>query len=148
MQALAFASMREEDLGWVSAREAELHAHPWSRGNFADSLASGYDAWVLSCDGVSAGYAIVMNVLDEAHLLDIGIVAALQGKGLATRFLDWLAEGARTRGACDFYLEVRPSNTAALRLYARSGFVEIGRRRGYYPAADGREDAVVMRRAL
>ena len=64
------------------------------------------------------------------------------------QILDWLAEGARTRGACDFYLEVRPSNAAALRLYARSGFVEIGRRRGYYPAADGREDAIVMRRTL
>ena len=89
-----------------------------------------------------------MNVLDEAHLLDIGIVAALQGRGLAMRFLDWLAEGAKARGACDFYLEVRPSNAAALRLYARSGFVEIGRRRGYYPAADGREDAIVMRRTL
>lgn len=148
MQALAYAPMREEDLDWVSAREAELHAHPWSRGNFADSLASGYDAWILSRDGAPAGYAIVMNVLDEAHLLDIGIVADLQGRGLATRFLDWLAAGTKARGACDFYLEVRPSNTVALRLYARSGFVEIGRRRGYYPAVGGREDAIVMRRAL
>ena len=148
MLALAFAPMGEGDLDWVGAREAELHAHPWSRGNFADSLASGYDAWILSCDGVPSGYAVVMNVLDEAHLLDIGIVGELQGRGLGKRFLDWLAEGAKTRGARDFYLEVRPSHAAALRLYARSGFVEIGRRRGYYPAAGGREDAIVMRRAL
>ena len=148
MQALAFAPMREEDLDWVSAREAELHAHPWSRGNFADSLASGYDAWILSRNGEAVGYAVVMNVLDEAHLLDIAVTLEAQGGGLATRFLDWLAETARARGAHDFYLEVRPSNTAALRLYARSGFVEIGRRRGYYPATGGREDAIVMRRAL
>ncbi|GAB1461001.1 hypothetical protein MASR2M50_27760 [Thauera sp.] len=91
---------------------------------------------------------IVMNVLDEAHLLDIAVTLEAQGSGLATRFLDWLAETARARGARDFYLEVRPSNTAALRLYARGGFVEIGRRRGYYPATGGREDAIVMRRAL
>ena len=76
MLALAFAPMGEGDLDWVGAREAELHAHPWSRGNFADSLASGYDAWILSCDGVPSGYAVVMNVLDEAHLLDIGTTGA------------------------------------------------------------------------
>ena len=143
-----FFPMNLRDLDSVAALEASLQVFPWSRGNFADSLASGYDAWILSCDGVPSGYAVVMNVLDEAHLLDIGIVGELQGRGLGKRFLDWLAEGAKTRGARDFYLEVRPSNAAALRLYARSGFVEIGRRRGYYPAAGGREDAIVMRRAL
>lgn len=148
MPALAFAAMGEADLDWVCARENELHAHPWTRGNFVDSLASAHGTWILSCDGERAGYAVVMHVLDESHLLDLGIVTAMQGRGLGGRFLDWLTEGARARGSETFYLEARPSNGAALRLYARCGFVEIGRRRGYYPGREGREDAIVMRRTL
>jgi len=148
MPALGFVPIGEADLDWVCAQEAELHAHPWTRGNFVDSLASGHDAWVLTCDGEPAGYAVVMHILDESHLLDIGIVTPMQGRGLGRLFLDWLAASARSRGSETFFLEVRPSNASALRLYARCGFIEIGRRRGYYPGRAGREDAVVMRRAL
>ena len=145
---LALALRRwARDLDWVGAREAELHAHPWSRGNFADSLASGYDAWILSCDGVPSGYAVVMNVLDEAHLLDIGIVGELQGRGLGKRFLDWLAEGAKTRGARDF-----PRGAAFQRRGAAPQRAQRLRRdrspARVLPAAGGREDAIVMRRAL
>lgn len=148
MRTLDFAPMGEADLDWVCARETELHAHPWTRGNFVDSLAGGHDAWILNCDGARAGYAVVLHVLDESHLLDIGIVPAMQHGGLGGDFLAWLAAGARARGSTSFFLEVRSSNAAALRLYERCGFAEIGRRRGYYPAHAGREDAIVMRRAL
>lgn len=145
---LSFAAMTPGDLDWVAAREAELHAHPWSSGNFADSLAAGHDAWLMLRGGEPVGYAIVFNVLDESHLLDIGIVPEEQGQGLGGRFLDWLCERARQQGSASFFLEVRPSNVSALRLYERAGFTEIGRRRGYYPSAEGREDAIVMRLAL
>ncbi len=148
MSELSFAAMTADDLDWVAASEAELHAHPWSRGSFADALASGYEAWIMHRAGEPIGYSIVLNVLDESHLLDIGVVAAVQGQGFGRHFLDWLCERARQRGSDSFFLEVRPSNIAALRLYERFGFTEIGRRRGYYPAAEGREDAIVMRLAL
>ncbi|MHB1372757.1 MAG: ribosomal protein S18-alanine N-acetyltransferase [Thauera sp.] len=148
MPVLSFVAMRAEDLDWVVAREAELHAYPWSRGNFADSLTAGHDAWIMRRGEEALGYAIVLKVLDEAHLLDIGIVGAAQGLGLGREFMAWLCEEARQAGAASFFLEVRTSNAAALRLYQRLGFDEIGRRRGYYPAGGAREDAIVMRRAL
>lgn len=148
MPELAFAVMTADDVDWVAAREAELNAHPWSRGNFADSLAAGHDAWLMLRAGEAVGYAIVLNVLDESHLLDIGIVPGAQGQGLGRCLLDWLCGRARQRGSNSFFLEVRPSNVSAFRLYQRFGFTEIGRRRGYYPTADGREDAIVMRLAL
>lgn len=153
MQALAFASMREEDLDWVSEREAELHAHPWSRGNFADSLTSGYDAWVFrTVDGAGdmlPGYAVLMWIPDEVHLLNLSVAAAMQGRGIGREMLHWLMRDARRRGARGMMLEVRPSNLAALALYRSEGFTQIGARKGYYPAPHGaREDAWVMSRKL
>lgn len=149
MSAVAVVAMRPEDLDWVAAREAELHAHPWSRGNFADALAAGNDAWIMRRGEDPLGYAVVLKVLDEAHLLDIGIVGSAQGQGLGRVLMEWLCDAARDAGVGSFYLEVRPSNAVALRLYQRLGFEEIGRRRAYYPAGQGlREDAIVMRRAL
>lgn len=148
MPELSFVAMTADDLDWVATREAELHAHPWSRGNFADSLAGGHDAWMMLRAGEPVAYAIVLKVLEEAHLLDIGVIPAAQGQGLGQIFLTWLCEQARQGGSNSFFLEVRPSNRAALLLYERFGFSEIGRRRGYYPGAEGREDAIVMRLEL
>ena len=99
MTAPGFAPIGEADLDWVCAHETELHPHPWTRGNFADSLASGHDLWIMSQGGERAGYAVVMHVLDESHLHDLGIVTAMQGRGLGGRFLDWLADCARARGS-------------------------------------------------
>ena len=142
--------MLEGDLDWVAAREAELHPHPWTRGNFADALESGNEAWILRRDARPVGYAVVLPVLDEAHLLTIGVLAPEQGKGLGRAALAQLIAVARGRGATRFFLEVRPSNEAALALYHSAGFEAVGRRRGYYPAAGGSgpEDAIVMRLAL
>ncbi|MBN8442993.1 MAG: ribosomal protein S18-alanine N-acetyltransferase [Dechloromonas sp.] len=140
--------MSEDDLDWVTAREQELHAFPWSRGNFADSLAAGYSCWVMTQLGRAVGYAVMMLILDEAHLLDICIVREAQGSGRGAALLAFLRSEARIRGATQFFLEVRPSNETALALYRKAGFEQVGRRRGYYPATGGREDAIVMRCAL
>jgi len=141
--ALSFAPMTEHDLDWVVEQEADLHPFPWSRKNFADSLAAGYDCWRMLEANVPVGYAVVLLVLDEAHLLNISVVRAAQRRGLGSRLLEYLV--ARCEGVRQFFLEVRPSNLPALALYQRAGFVEIGRRKGYYPSRDGREDAIVMR---
>ncbi|WP_408003468.1 ribosomal protein S18-alanine N-acetyltransferase [Pseudothauera nasutitermitis] len=148
MPVIDHAPMREDDLDWVEATEADLHAYPWSRGNFIDSLSAGQAVWVQRMDGQRSGYAVLLNVLDETHLLTLGIHRAMQGRGLGAALLDFLTGNARAGGSTQFFLEVRPSNQSAFALYRRTGFEQIGRRKGYYPAPGGREDAIVMRLAL
>lgn len=144
-----FEPMRDDDLPWVVERERELHAFPWTRGNFVDSLAAGYSAWVMRHGAEPVAYAVMLTVIDEAHLLNISVAREMQRGGVGGILLHHLVGEARRLGATQFFLEVRPSNAAALALYHRHGFVAVGRRKRYYPAADGqREDAIVMRRDL
>lgn len=145
---LLFAPMRDEDLDAVAAIEQRAYPFPWTRGNFADSLNAGHSVWLLREGSALAGYAVLMVVLDEAHILNITVAPDRQRHGLGSELLNHLFEVARRHGATRTLLEVRPGNAAALALYRRFGFVEIGRRRGYYPAHDGREDALVMERGL
>lgn len=143
-----FIPMQAADLDWVAAREAELHAFPWTRGNFLDSLSAGHGAWMMYEGAAPIGYAIVLEILDEAHLLNISIAREAQHRGHGRTFLSWLHEEARRKGRTQFFLEVRPSNQAGLALYHAMDYEQIGRRRAYYPAEEGREDAIVMRREL
>lgn len=145
----AFAPMTVADLDDVARVEGEIYPFPWSHGNFADSLRSGYSCWVLrGRNGALQAYSIVMLALDEAHLLNLSVAREQQRTGLGWRTLEWIAGVARGHGARTMLLEVRPSNPAAIRLYERYGFQPIGIRRGYYPATGGREDAIVMRVTL
>jgi ribosomal-protein-alanine N-acetyltransferase len=144
-----YAPMIEHDLDDVVAVEEQIYPFPWTRVNFADSLHAGYSCWVLrDAGGQLLAYAIVMLALDEAHLLNLSVARDAQRAGLGWRTLQWMAEVSRDHGARTMLLEVRPSNPAAQRLYERYGFQHIGVRRGYYPAKDGREDAIVMRISL
>jgi ribosomal-protein-alanine N-acetyltransferase len=148
---LALRPMVVDDVDEVVALEQSVFPHPWTRGNFMDSLASGYDAWVLREAGTEqlAGYFLIMFAVDEAHLLDVAVSADRQGAGLGRYLLDRIAARARGTGMSSVLLEVRPSNLRALEVYERYGYVQIGRRKGYYPAHEGqREDAIVMRYAL
>jgi len=144
-QSLSFVPLADHDLDWVVGQETVLHRFPWSRKNFTDSLASGHACWLMHDAGDPVGYAVVLGVLDEAHLLNISVIRAAQRRGLGIRFLEHLLSAARDNGMQQFFLEVRPSNLPAIALYQRAGFVEIARRKGYYPSPDGREDAIVMR---
>ncbi|MCL2162585.1 MAG: ribosomal protein S18-alanine N-acetyltransferase [Betaproteobacteria bacterium] len=144
-QSLCFAPMTEHDLDWVVEQETALHRFPWSLKNFADSLAVGHACWLMREADAPVGYAVVLGVLDEAHLLNISVVHAAQGRGLGRRLLEHLLSSAQCSGIRQFFLEVRTTNLVALALYRRAGFVEIGRRKGYYPSSEGREDAIVMR---
>ena len=145
---LQFRPMDESDLAWVAAQDAELYPFPWSAGNFADSISAGYGCWVMLDGAERVGYGVLMMVIDEAHILNISVVAARQRGGLGRRLLEHFAGLARETGARRLLLEVRPSNGPALALYARAGFQTIGRRKGYYPAHGGREDGLVMSLAL
>lgn len=140
--------MTTADLDAVAEVERLVYAFPWTRGNFADSLAAGHDAWLAQEDGKTAGYAVMMQVLDEAHLLNITVLPELQRSGRGSALLLHLFDQARSRAITRMLLEVRPGNLGGQALYRRHGFAEIGRRRDYYPAHQGREDAIVMARDL
>jgi ribosomal-protein-alanine N-acetyltransferase len=143
--------MRLADLAQVTALEARAYSHPWSHGNFVDSLAAGYLAEVWHAAGVAQlllGYFVSMTGVDEMHLLNVTVAPAWQGRGLGSALLEAVVQHARERSLATLWLEVRASNARARALYARRGFVEAGVRRGYYPAVHGREDAIVMRRSV
>lgn len=143
-----FFPMNERDLDTVAALEASLQVFPWSRGNFADSLAVGHSAWVLRVGGDLIGFSVVMTVIDEAHLLNIGVCQRYQGQGYGARLLRHAMENARLNHASKLFLEVRPSNERAVELYRHFGFRQIGLRKGYYPATLGREDALIFDKEL
>ncbi len=140
------------DLDAVLALEVRAYSHPWTRGNFVDSLAAGYPAevlHVLDAGQVSlAGYFVALLGVDELHLLNITVAPDWQGLGLGSSLLRAVQDLGRSRRLAQLLLEVRASNQRARSLYGRFGFAEIGVRSGYYPAALGREDAVVMRLGL
>ncbi|MEE4303405.1 MAG: ribosomal protein S18-alanine N-acetyltransferase [Wenzhouxiangella sp.] len=137
-------AMARGDLDAVTRIETASYPFPWTRGIFQDCLRVGYRCHVLEADGVIAGYGIVSHALDEAHLLNLCIHPEQRRGGLARLLLEHVVGEARVGAANRLFLEVRPSNEAAVALYRSSGFRAIGRRPGYYPADEGREDAMVM----
>ncbi len=139
-------AMTAADLDAVLAVESSSYSHPWTRGNFIDSLAAAYLAEVLAGPGAGlVGYFVAMPGVDELHLLNITVAPAWQGQGHGQALLAAVMAQARARQLALLWLEVRQSNLRARSLYRRRGFVEVGQRKGYYPASGGREDAVVMR---
>ncbi|MBE7367354.1 ribosomal protein S18-alanine N-acetyltransferase [Ramlibacter pallidus] len=139
-----FEPMTEARLDEVVAVERRAYAHPWTRGNFADSLRSGYEAQLLCAGEVLIGYFVAMRGVDEVHLLNITVDSAYQGQGWGRVMLDALALWSRGQGAQWLWLEVRTSNVRAQHVYQRYGYRRVGERRNYYPAEQGREDAIVM----
>ena len=137
-------SMEARDVPAVQAIEAGAYSFPWTRGNFIDSLAAGYIAEVLEGEAGLAGYFVAMVGVDELHLLNVTVALPAQGQGLGHGLLDAVQAHGRRLHLATLLLEVRQSNQRARALYRRRGFVEVGLRRGYYPAAPAREDAVVM----
>ena len=140
-----FEPLTESRLDAVLAIEQAAYAHPWTRGNFTDSLKSGYEAQVLLAGDAVIGYFVAMQGVDEVHLLNITVAPEMQGQGWSRVMLDALAVWSRGQGAQWLWLEVRASNARAQQIYERHGYRRVGERRNYYPGADGRrEDAVVM----
>lgn len=129
--------------------EQQAHPHPWTRGNFTDALASGYQVQLLMGGEQILGYFVAMMGVDEAHLLNLTVTPAFQRQGWALVLLDALALWARHQGAQWLWLEVRVGNERARQIYEANGFQRVGERKRYYPAAGGeREDAIVMSRPL
>jgi len=143
-----FRPMQMDDLESIMVIEPQIYPYPWTRGNFSDSLSSGYSAWVLMLNDQIIGYSLIMLVLDEAHLLNLSVAKSYQKQGLGRVLLEHMVSIARKNQMANMFLEVRPSNISAIALYENMGFNEMAVRRKYYPAPNGREDAVLMGLAL
>ncbi len=136
--------LKTNDIPKVLTIERQMYSYPWSEGIFKDCLKIGYSNWAFIKDGHFVGYVILSVAVGEAHILNICLDPAYQGKGLGRQFLKEVLIIAKKKNANSVFLEVRPSNTAAVQLYKTAGFKKIGKRKNYYPAADGKEDALVL----
>src|SRR6478752_8536549 len=145
---LQLRPMRESDTGLVIAIERASYQFPWSEGIFRDCLRVGYVCRVAMADNEVVGYGVMSVGAGEAHILNLCINAHFRCRGVGRRMLDYLVDRARAAGMSEAFLEVRPSNTAAIRLYQSMGFEQVGIRRGYYQAVGGREDASVLKLTL
>ena len=135
--------MEVADLADVHIIEQDAYEFPWSTGVFKDCLRVGYSCWVLQLDGRVEGYGIMSIAAGEAHVLNLCVRPRQQRRGLGEHMLRHLCRSARDANASTTFLEVRPSNGVAIRLYERHGFRRVGTRREYYPHPQGREDAYV-----
>jgi ribosomal-protein-alanine N-acetyltransferase len=140
--------MTEADLDRIIRIERAAYPYPWTMGNFRDCLRAGYSCWVAEQGEELVGYSVLVIAVDEGHVLNCCVSPQYQGRGHGREIMRHLIETARGHGVESLYLEVRPSNTLAVRMYDRLGFDGIALRRGYYPADQGREDALVMRLVL
>jgi ribosomal-protein-alanine N-acetyltransferase len=143
-----FRRMTTDDLPNVLKNERRAYSHPWTDGIFGDCLKSGYDCWLLESDGRVVGHGILSVAADESHLLNVCVNPNHQGQGLGRRLVEYMLDRATRLAARSIFLEVRPSNLTAFKLYESLGFNEVGVRKDYYPAFVGREDALVLAKEL
>ncbi len=143
-----FRAMTPFDVPGVGAVERSSYPYPWSEGIFRDCLRVGYLCRVAESAGEIVGYGIVAMGAGEAHVLNICVAEHGRGRGIGRRMLQLLLERSVQAGMQDVFLEVRPSNPHAIALYQSLGFIEVGRRRAYYQAEVGREDALVLKLTL
>ena len=151
LPALVWRPLRVGDLAYVAALEAQIHASPWSIGNFRDALAAGYATRVVERECRIVAYGVLMLAPGEAQILNLSVVPDSRREGLGRALLHCFIVDARVLNAEQIFLEVRASNIPAIRLYEAEGFAPVARRLGYYSGVaieDSREDALVMRRAL
>lgn len=143
-----YRSMQEDDLPQVMHIERQVYTHPWSQGIFLDCIRGDYICRVLMDGDVMLGYSIMSVAIGESHLLNVCVDPAQQSRGIGRYLLFQVIDDAKEELAESLFLEVRPSNIHANRLYESMGFTEIGRRKGYYPSHEGREDALVLALSL
>ncbi len=137
-------SMQLENLPSVMVNELQCYEYPWTEGVFADCIKSGYECWLLVIQGEIKGHGILSVAPGESHLLNVCINPECQGDGYGRILVKHMLDRARENAVSSMFLEVRPSNLIAYKLYESLGFNEVGIREDYYPAAKGREDAIVF----
>ena len=141
--------MLADDIAEILVIETFAYEFPWSEAIFIDCLRVGYCCWVLETGPATIdGYGVMSVAAGECHILNLCVRQQLQGSGYGSQLLEFLLDIAVKHKADTAFLEVRPSNEAARHLYAKAGFNEVGMRRNYYPTRQGREDAIIMARAI
>jgi len=148
LELLPVRPMTEQDIDTVMTIEKRAFPFPWTPSIFKDCLKHNYSCWIYERDASIIGYAVMMFVIDEMHLLNICVDPDVQGQRLGSRLLHSMECLAQEWQAQTCFLEVRQSNFAAIRLYLNTGFNEVGLRKGYYPAKLGRENAIIMAKTL
>lgn len=146
--AFVLRRMRDEDVPAVVVVERAAYPHPWTEGIFRDCLRVGYSCWVAAQGTETVGHGIMQVAAGESHILNLCVHPQWQRQRLGRKMLCRLLSIARSQNADTAFLEVRASNEAAIGLYESQGFCEVGVRRGYYPTANGREDAIIMAKSL
>jgi ribosomal-protein-alanine N-acetyltransferase len=141
---MQFSEFKENDLSAIGLIENEVHAYPWTQGNFLDSIKSNHTCLMMKLNEEIIGYTVMMFVLDECHLLNISIKKSMQKKGYGSHLLKEVIRQANLAHAKTIYLEVRASNQTAIHLYDKHGFNEMSIRKDYYRTKEGREDAILM----
>lgn len=136
--------MEERDVAMVASIERAAYPFPWSATIFRDCIRVGYNCWLAEVEGTVAGYSVLSVAAAEAHILNLCVAPEWQGQGIGRILLTRVIQLARYHRVKGIFLEVRPSNTAARRLYEKAGFVEVGCRPSYYPGTAQREDALIM----
>lgn len=145
---LSYRRMRLEDVAGVIEVEQEVYQFPWTERIFSDCIRVGYHCWLALRGGQIVGHAVISVTSDESHMLNLSIAGAHQRRGYGREFIEFLIAQAREHAAQTMLLEVRPSNIAAINCYNSAGFNEIGSRKDYYPASEGREDALLFARHI
>ena len=140
--------MTETDVPSVGAVERAAYQFPWSEGIFRDCVRVGYECRVATLEHAVIAYSVMSVGAGESHILNLCVAEDFRGRGIGKRLLSYMVDRAASLGMDEAFLEVRPTNAAAISLYRSLGFEQVGVRRGYYQAADGREDAAVFRLGL
>ncbi|MDH5353604.1 MAG: ribosomal protein S18-alanine N-acetyltransferase [Gammaproteobacteria bacterium] len=145
---LNFRRMKTDDIAQVMQVEKAVYQYPWTEGIFNDCIRVGYECWLAEIDAAIIAHAVISVAAGESHILNISVSNEYQGQGIGKQFIEFLVNIAKSKNASMILLEVRPSNVQAINCYNATGFNEIGCRKDYYPAANGREDALLFAREI
>jgi len=146
--ALSFRRMDIGDIDTVMLVEKQVYEYPWTEGIFNDCIRVGYECWLALLEDQIIAHAVISVAAGESHILNISIDPGYQNKGIGKQFIEYLIDIAKSKRASVIMLEVRPSNTLAISCYNAAGFNEIGCRKNYYPAPEGKEDALLFAREI
>ena len=141
---LTFRPMTLDDIDAVMLLEEAVYPFPWTKRIFKDCIRVGYDCWLALFQNTVVAHAVISVAAGESHMLNLSVTSDLQGKGIGKQFVQFLINIARNKQAEIMMLEVRASNVRAINCYNSAGFNEIGSRKDYYPAPNGKEDALLF----
>lgn len=145
---LSFRRMKTDDVAQIMQVEKSVYQYPWTEGIFNDCIRVGYECWLAEIDETMVAHAVISIAAGESHILNISVDNQYQGQGIGKRFIEFLVDIAKSKKVSTILLEVRPSNVQAINCYNATGFNEIGCRKDYYPAPNGREDALLFAREI